>query len=301
MGNPPFVGYSNQSAEQKADILSIYVDNKGKPFKTAGKIDYVAGWYYKAAQFIAGTQIKTAFVSTNSITQGEQTAAVWKPLFDMFGIHIDFAHRTFKWNSEASEKAAVHCVIIGFSVGRGREKVIFSGERKRIVSNINPYLIEAPDIFIESRRTPICDVPELVYGNKPVDGGHLFINESDYEYFVSKEPGTAKYLKRVYGAEEFINNIKRYCLWLVQANPVEIRKLPLIMERIEKVRQFRQSSPKKQTQDGANTPALFMEIRQPESDYIIIPRVSSELRRYIPIGFMPADIINPKQNTCENR
>ena len=291
MGNPPFVGYSNQTAEQKADILSIYVDEIGKPFKFAGKIDYVAAWYYIAAKYIAGTQIKTAFVSTNSITQGEQVAFVWKPLFDMFGIHIDFAHRTFKWSSEAAEKAAVHCVIIGFKAGINGKKFIFSAERKKIANRINPYLIDAPNIFVESRRDAICDSPEMVYGNKPTDGGHLFFDAEEYKNFISREPKAQKYIKRIYGASEFLNNVERYCLWLVDAEPSEIKKMPLVMERIEKVRQFRLASPKKATQVSAATPALFQEIRHPKKEYIIIPRHSSENRRYIPIGFVDSNVI----------
>ena len=182
MGNPPFVGYSLQSKEQKNDILSIYVDEKGKPYKTAGKIDYVAGWYFKAAQFMQGTAIRTAFVSTNSITQGEQVAGVWKPLYDRFGIHIDFAHRTFIWDSEASVKAHVHCVIVGFSEKTNSEvRYIYSGERYQEAKNINAYLLEAPDIFIESRKQPISNVPEMIYGNKPTDGGFLFLSDEEYE------------------------------------------------------------------------------------------------------------------------
>ena len=291
MGNPPFVGYSNQSAEQKADMLAIYVDEKGKPFKTAGKIDYVAAWYYKAAQYMSGTQIRTAFVSTNSITQGEQVAAVWKPLFEMFGTSIDFAHRTFKWSSEASEKAAVHCVIVGFSIGYKGERIIYDGEMKTTARNISPYLIDSDTVFIESRRTPLCDVPEMVYGNKPTDGGHLFFDANEYVDFISKEPQAKKYIKKIYGATEYINNVDRYCLWLVDAAPSEILKMPLVMERIEKVRQFRLASPKKATQVSADTPMLFQEVRHPQSDYIIIPRHSSENRRYIPFGFVSSDII----------
>ncbi|MDR2570367.1 MAG: methylase [Oscillospiraceae bacterium] len=291
MGNPPFVGYSNQNTEQKADILSIYVDEKGKPFKTAGKIDYVAAWYYKAAQFAKATQIRTAFVSTNSITQGEQTAAVWKPLFEMFGINIDFAHRTFKWSSEASEKAAVHCVIIGFSIGYSGERIIYDGEIRTVTKNISPYLIDSQTVFIESRRTPISNVPEMVYGNKPTDGGHLFLDADEYADFISKEPQAKKYIKKIYGATEYINNINRYCLWLVGAVPMDLMKMPLVIERIEKVRQFRLASPKKATQVSADTPMLFQEVRHPDSDYIIVPRHSSENRRYIPFGFVSSDII----------
>ncbi|MDR0220931.1 MAG: class I SAM-dependent DNA methyltransferase, partial [Lachnospiraceae bacterium] len=250
-----------------------------------------AAWYYKAAQFIAGTQTRAAFVSTNSITQGEQVAFVWKPLYEMYGIHIDFAHRTFKWNSEATEKAAVHCVIVGFGTGHGGEKVIYSGERKKVAGNINAYLVDGPNVFIESRDAALCDVPMMVYGNKPTDGGHLFIEAAEYGDFIAREPNAKKYIKKIYGATEYINNTDRYCLWLADAEPSELKKMPLVMERIERVRQFRLSSPKKATQDSAATPTLFQEIRQSKNDYIIIPRHSSENRRYIPFGFVSADII----------
>ena len=292
MGNPPFVGYSLQSKEQKEDILSIYVDEKGKPYKTAGKIDYVSGWYFKAAQFMRGTSIRTAFVSTNSITQGEQVAGVWKPLYDRFGIHIDFAHRTFRWDSEASLKAHVHCVIVGFSVApNGQERRLFTSERMQVVENINAYLLDAPDVFIDSRSAAICDVPQMVYGNKPTDGGFLFLTAEERDELLQKEPETEKFVRQIYGATEYINNKARYCLWLVGASPAELRKSTFIMDRVEKVKQFRLSSTKAATQKSAETPTLFQEIRHPNSEYIIIPRHSSETRRYIPFGFVSPKIV----------
>ncbi|MBR3622104.1 MAG: class I SAM-dependent DNA methyltransferase, partial [Selenomonadaceae bacterium] len=240
MGNPPFVGYSLQSKEQKADILATYLDEKGKAYKKAGKIDYVAGWYYKAAEFMQGTTITAAFVSTNSITQGEQVADVWKPLYERFNVRIDFAHRTFKWDSESTEKAAVHCVIVGFSVSDLKKpKILFSGDKGQEVTNISPYLINAPTVFIESKSKPLCTVPEIITGNRPADGGALIIKEKDYDNFVTKEPKAKKYIKQFIGAEEFINNKKRYCLWLVDANPSELRKMPLVMERIKLCREDR--------------------------------------------------------------
>lgn len=290
MGNPPFVGYSLQSKEQKADILSIYVDEKGKPYKTAGKIDYVAGWYFKASEFMQNTNIQTAFVSTNSITQGEQVAGVWKPLYDRFNIQIDFAHRTFKWNSEASEKAAVHCVIVGFSQNGKTEKQLYDGERMQIVKNINPYLVDAPNIFVESRKKPLCDTPEMLYGNKPTDGGFLFLSNDEYND-IKQDLTVAKYIRQIYGATEYINNIKRYCLWLVEAQPSDLRQSSFIRERIENVRQFRLNSTKEATRKSADTPALFQEIRQPKTNYILVPRHSSENRKYIPIGFIRPDIL----------
>lgn len=292
MGNPPFVGYSLQSPEQKNSLLSVYVDEKGKPYRTAGKIDFVAAWYYKAAQLMYGTNIKTALVSTNSITQGEQVAGVWKPLYERFGVHIDFAYRTFQWDSEASIKAHVHCVIVGFSCAESkRKRMLYSSERFQLVNNINPYLIEANNIFIESRSKPICDVPEMVYGNKPTDGGFLFLTPEEREKFIKSNPISQKYIKQIYGATEYINNKKRYCLWLLNANPNELRKMPMIMDRINKVKQFRLESPKKETKESAETPFLFQEIRHPLTDYIIIPCHSSENRKYIPFGFVSPDVI----------
>ena len=212
LGNPPFLGYSNQSPEQKADMLSAYVDEKGKPFKTAGKIDYVAAWYYKAAKLMQGTQIKTAFVSTNSITQGEQVAAVWKPIFDMYGVHIDFGYRTFVWSNEAKGKAAVHCVIVGFSTGRSGEKVIYYGEEKIIANNINPYLVDAPDIFIESRTKPLSNIPKMISGNRPTDGGHLIIENEDIDAFLKADPLAEKYIKRPFlSSGYFVETQKSLC------------------------------------------------------------------------------------------
>lgn len=292
MGNPPFVGYSLQSSEQKQDILSIYVDENGKQYKTAGKIDYVSGWYFKASQMIVNTNIRVAFVSTNSITQGEQVASVWKPLYERFNIHIDFAHQTFRWDSEASEKAHVHCVIVGFSsVISNRQKRLYSSERMLYVENINFYLIEAPNVFVESRTASICNVPQMVYGNKPTDGGFLFLDRDEKEKVLKSEPQIEKYIKPIYGATEYINNKERYCLWLVGASPADIRKSPFISDRVENVKSFRLSSTKEATRKSADTPMLFQEVRQPNTEYIIVPRVSSENRKYIPIGFMNADII----------
>ncbi len=292
MGNPPFVGYSLQSKEQKEDILSIYVDEKGKPYKTAGKIDYVAGWYFKAAQMMVGTSIRTALVSTNSITQGEQVAGIWKPLYDRFGIHIDFAHRTFRWDSEASIKAHVHCVIVGFSVApNSSERKLFVDGETQTLENINAYLVNAPDVFIDSRKQPLCHIPDMVYGNKPTDGGSLFLSVDEKDEALRLEPDIEKFVRRVYGASEYINNKERYCLWLVNASPSEIRKSTILKERIEAVREFRLNSTKEATRESANRPMLFQEIRQPETEYIIVPRHSSENRRYVPFGFVPSEII----------
>ena len=295
MGNPPFVGYSLQSKEQKSDILSIYIDEKGKPYKTAGKIDYVSGWYWKAAQLMQNTAVRTAFVSTNSITQGEQVSGVWKPLYDRFGIHIDFAHRTFIWDSEANLKAHVHCVIVGFSCAvNTKPRMLFIGNRMQTVDNINAYLIDAPDVFINNLNRPLSSIPEMTTGNRPADGGHLIIEEDEYEEFVSSEPNSKKYIKRLVGSTEFINNKKRWCLWLVGVSPVELRKMPKVMERIELCRQDRLSGAADR-QKLASTPSLFRETKNPKN-FILMPKVSSERRKYIPAGFLDENTISTDLN-----
>ena len=292
MGNPPFVGYSLQTADQKQDILSIYVDEKGKPYKTAGKIDYVSGWYFKAAALMQNTSVRTAFVSTNSITQGEQVAGVWKPLYDRFNIHIDFAHRTFRWDSEANIKAHVHCVIVGFSTAfNAKERHLYSGERMQLVKNINAYLIEAPDVFVESRTKPISDVPSMSSGGKPVEGGHLIFTEQEKEDFLAIEPNAEIYFRPFMGSDDFINGHTRWCLWLLNASPKDLRSLPHVMERVENVRKFREASVKATTREYAAYPTRFMEIKQPNSDFLMIPATSSENRRYVPIGYLDKNVI----------
>lgn len=292
MGNPPFVGYSLQSKAQKDDILSVYVDEKGKPYKTAGKIDYVSGWYFKAAQLMQGTAIRTAFVSTNSITQGEQVAGVWKPLYDRFGVHIDFAHRTFRWDSEASLKAHVHVVIGGFSIAPNpTPKRIYTTERYQVVENINAYLIDAPVVFLDNRSKPICDVPAMRSGGKPVEGGNLIFTDDEKKAFVAQEPLAEKYMRPFMGSDDFINGHSRWCLWLLGISPKELRSMPLVMERVDAVREFRLSSTKAATREFAQQPSRFMEIKQPDSDYLMIPATSSENRRYIPIGYLQKNVV----------
>ena len=277
--------------DQKEDILSIYVDEKGKPYKTAGKIDYVSGWYFKAAQYMQGTSIRTAFVSTNSITQGEQVAGVWKPLYERFGIHIDFAHRTFRWDSEASLKAHVHCVIVGFSSALWmNEKRIYTTDRFQAAENINAYLIDAPDVFVDNRNKPLCDVPLMTTGNRPADGGHLIIEDADYAEFVQKEPNAIPYIKKLIGAVEFINNKKRWCLWLVGISPAELRKMPLVLQRVEACKKDRENAPDAGRRKLAERPTQFREINNPDT-FIVVPAVSSERRRYVPIGFLNKDTI----------
>ena len=297
MGNPPFVGARLMSPSQKDDILCIYVDENGKPYKNAGNVDYVSGWYYKAAQMMSagGVQtsgIRTALVSTNSITQGEQVADVWKPLYDRFNIHIDFAHRTFRWDSEASLKAHVHCVIVGFSTGANlKPKYLFDGERRQVAANINAYLLNAENVFIESRTKSVCDVPSIGIGNKPIDGGFYLFKKEEMEDFISIEPASEKWFRPWYGAQEFINRKPRYCLWLGNCPPNELRKMPECMKRVEAVKQFRLSSSSAGTRKIADKPTRFHVENMPAGNYLIIPRHSSEKRRYIPFGFMGNDTL----------
>ena len=294
MGNPPFVGYSLQSKEQKSDILSLYVDEKGKPYKTAGKIDYVSGWYWKAAQLMQGTGIRAALVSTNSITQGEQVAAVWKPLFERFGIHIDFAHRTFRWDSEASIKAHVHCVIVGFSVAdNDKNRLLYVGDNKQIVKTINPYLVNADLVFVEDRKAPLCKgVTVMNKGSQGTDDGAFYFSEEEYNALVEKYPGCVNFLRPATNGQTFISNTKRYCLWCVGQNPALLRNYPELLQRINAVKKFREQSPKEATRKWADYPYLFTENRQPEKgSYLLLPLTSSEKRRYVPIGYLPANVI----------
>ena len=283
MGNPPFVGNNNLNAEQRKDLIPYFPNNK--------TMDYVAAWYVIAAKFVVETDIRCAFVSTNSITQGEQVSLLWKPLFDHFNLHIDFAHRTFRWDSEASLKAHVHCVIVGFSAApTRREKVIYSSERPQIVKNINAYLLAGENVFITSRTKPICNVHEIRKGNQPTDGGNLIIEADEIDDFLKKEPLAKPYIKKLVGSKEYINNLKRYCLWLVGVKPDELKKMPYVMERVKKVRKMRLESTDKGTQKLADYPAVFRETNNPKT-FIIVPSVSSENRKYIPMGFLDENTI----------
>jgi hypothetical protein len=297
MGNPPFVGARLMSSEQKDDLLEIF----GKKWKNLGNMDYVCGWYLKSAQMIASnTAIRAALVSTNSITQGEQVANLWKPLFEQYGIRFDFAYRTFRWDSEADIKAHVHCVIIGFSSVAGDcqsplKKIYLSDAQTIEASNINGYLMDAPDMWIDSRNKPICDVPEIGMGNQPIDGGFYLFTESEKGEFITKEPKSAVYFHPWYGAEEFINNKKRYCLWLGDCSPAELRAMPQCYERVLKVREYRLQSPRSSTLKLADNPTHFQTENMPNGNYIVIPEVSSEKRRYIPIGYMDENVL------CSNK
>ena len=290
MGNPPFVGARIMSAQQKEDLISVF----GYQWKNAGNLDYVCCWYKKAVVLMRDYPTKAAFVSTNSIAQGEQPGNLW-PSFLSDDIQIDFAYRTFKWDSEASQKAHVHCVIIGFSnhrVNKGHsDKFIYDGDDKTSVKNINGYIIDAEDVYIGSTSKPLCDVPEMFIGNKPIDGGFYLFSESEKEEFVSKEPASISLFKPWFGAEEFINNKKRYCLWLGDCSPKQLRSMPYCMKRIEAVRNYRLNSKSLGTVKLADMPTRFHVECMPKEDYILIPQTSSEKRHYIPIGFMSSDVL----------
>jgi len=284
MGNPPFVGQRYISVSQHEDLISTLGN-----WSNSGKMDYVTGWYKKSCDYIKNTNIRCALVSTNSICQGEQVSYLWKPLFER-GIHIDFAYQTFRWDSEASIKAHVHCIIVGFSVTKSNiPKLIYSFETPKIVKNINGYLIDADNIFIDRRTKPICDVPQMVTGNRQADGGHLTLSKEEKEFLISKEPQSAKFIRKMLGSEEFINNKDLYCLWLLNASPNEIRQMPLVLERVKLCREHRLGG-KPDRKRLADTPTLFREQINPDSA-IIIPTVSSEKRRYVPMGFIDKSII----------
>ncbi len=301
MGNPPFVGYSLQSKEQKADMLSIYVDEKGKPYKTAGKVDYVAGWYFKASQYMENTVVRTAFVSTNSITQGEQVAAVWKPLYDRFGIHIDFAWRTFIWNSESTNQAHVHCVIVGFSQAENtKNPAIYNGTGAKISANINPYLLPVKNIFIESRSVALCDAPEICSGFKAADNGFLILNEAEKSELLNKEPAAQPWIRPYSMGVEFINKIPRYCLWLKDASPKQIANMSEVRKRVVACKEWRENATK--TGDAyklRDIPHLFRPCKQfKDGTYIAIPLVSSSNRRYVPMGFADNGMIPGNNLFC---
>lgn len=294
MGNPPFVGASMMTKQQKEQAVSIY----GK-IKLSNSIDYVGAWYHKAAAYIDGTTIRVSFVSTNSITQGEQVAPLWDKLINKYGIHIDFAYRTFKWNSEASEKAAVHCVIIGFSqyINNNKRKLYLNNSRMSLVENINPYLLNAPDVLVSSRSNPVCDVPKMLLGNKPADGGNLILSSEERNEVIKREPNLEPYIHPYIGAAEYINNKIRYCFWLVGVAPSIIKNSPELKKRLEAVREMRLNSSAAPTREKADTPSLFFFISQPSTNYLLVPSTSSENRRYVPIGFLSSEIIASNSTT----
>ncbi|MDI6744165.1 MAG: N-6 DNA methylase [Thermodesulfovibrionales bacterium] len=316
LGNPPFVGKQYQNAEQKTDMERVFARVKG-----AGVLDYVTAWYIKAVRYLRADErtaslldnlsdmpkpprerVKIAFVSTNSITQGEQVGVLWPELLRQ-GVKIHFAHRTFRWSNEARGKAAVHCVIIGFALHDTDRKTIFDysdpdGEPHALsASNINPYLVDAPDVVLLSHRNPICSVPEIVFGSMPNDDGNLLLSPEEKAELIQREPKIKKWLRRLVGSEEFINNLERWCLWLPNISPEELRAMPSVRARVEAVRQHRLESSRVTTRELAVTPSLFGEIRQPsKGHYLLIPSTSSERREFIPIGIMSHDIISTNAN-----
>ena len=293
LGNPPFIGKHLQNIEQKKDMENVFAGVNG-----AGVLDYVTAWYIRAAQYMqTSLATKTAFVSTNSISQGEQVGILWNELFNKYKVKIHFAHRTFSWSNEAKGNAAVHVVIIGFGAFDITDKKVYEyehikGEPHEVtVKNINPYLVEGNDSFLVSRKKPLSNVPETMYGSKPVDEGNFFFTDEEKNSFLQKYPGASKYIKPFLSAKEFLNNENRWCLWLFNANPTEIKNVKGITERIDKVKAFRNSSTKEATRKLAAFPTIFAEIRQPDSEYILLPLHTSENRSYIPFGFFPPEFI----------
>jgi len=294
IGNPPFYGKSLQTKEQKEDMKMVFGKVKG-----AGVLDYVAAWYYKAAQYVLNTTTKVGFVSTNSITQGEQTGILWNELLNNYNIKIHFAHQTFNWTNEAKGKAAVHCVIVGFANFDTKDKFLFEYDdikdepHVKKVKNINPYLVEANDLVILKRRKPICNVSNISFGSMPNDGGNFLFTDDEKNAFLTIEPNAVNFIKPLISAHEFLNGKKRWCLWLKDIKPNELRNLKEVYNRVGNVRELRLKSSRAATQKLALFPTLFGEIRQPKSDYILIPRHSSEIRKYIPMGFFnPNNIVS---------
>lgn len=292
IGNPPFYGKSLQTKEQKEDMKLVFGKVKG-----AGVLDYVAAWYYKAAQYIKNTKIKVAFVSTNSITQGEQTGILWNELLHNYNIKIHFAHTTFNWTNEAKGKAAVHCVIVGFANFDVKNKLLFiyddikAEPQEKKVKNINPYLVDANDLVILKRRKPICNVSKISFGSMPNDGGNFLFKDDEKIMFLEKEPNADKFIRPLLSAHEFLNGKKRWCLWLKDIKPNELNNLLEVRKRVENVKNLRLNSSRPATQKLADYPTLFGEIRQPKNTYVLIPRHSSEIRKYIPIGFFDTNYI----------
>ncbi|MBU3013688.1 N-6 DNA methylase [Poseidonibacter lekithochrous] len=296
LGNPPFYGKQYQNKEQRKDMELVFAKIKG-----AGVLDYVTAWYLKASIYIKNTNIKVAFVSTNSIAQGEQVGILWKELFTNYGIKIHFAHQTFNWSNEAKSNAAVHVVIIGFGNFNIDKKRIFEYENikaeahEKEVENINSYLVEGDDLVIESRSKPLIDVPKIAFGNMPLDGGNLLIDDEEVEEFLNKEPKAEEFILSLISAREYLNNKKRWCLWLEDVSPKDLREMPTVLERVQKVKKFRESSKAPSTQKHALTPTLFRDRKRPET-FIVVPSTTSENRAYIPMGFF--DKNNIANNSC---
>ena len=304
IGNPPFQGSQRKDKEQKeSKAFAMSQEHKGKKiWEKHGSLDFACAWYAKAAEFMQGhNNIEVAFVSTNSITQGEQVALLWEPLIKHYNLCITFAWKSFKWFNKADSMAQVHCIIVGLgkeSRHKGKKRKLFQIDGKpKLVNHINCYLMDAEDFFIKSRSNALGNVPEMVKGSIPVDGGHLIINEDDYEDFINKEPDSIPFIKLCLGAKEYLHSLKRYCLWIPDNTPSSLLKsLPLVYKRIKATEEMRHKSPKKATQAFADRGYRFMEIRQPKTDYILVPSHSSEKRKYIPIGIVSSNIISSNAN-----
>ena len=294
MGNPPFVGARLLNKEQREDINTIF----GKEWKNTGNLDYVSCWYKKSIDYITTTNIKCALVSTSSIVEGEAVGLLWKPLFEK-GVFINFAHTAFKWNSEAKEQAQVWCVIIGFSLTNNQNKKLYSNGSLKIVNSINAYLSDAPNIFIERINKTLCNIPKLHKGCQPTDGGNLIIEAEDYEDFIRKEPNAKQYIKKLIGAKEFLQNKNRYCLWLVNISPAELRNMPLVMDRVKKCKEMRLSAKDLGTQKLADRPTQFRETYNYEN-YLVIPKLTTADKRYIPMGYFDKNTISTDLNYITN-
>ncbi|MDR2659122.1 MAG: methylase, partial [Spirochaetaceae bacterium] len=292
LGNPPFLGYSVMNKTQKREIETIF-----EGVKNSGTLDYVTAWYKKAAEYMKGANIEAAFVSTNSICQGEQVPVLWPLLMNKHGVKINFAHQTFKWSNEARGKAAVYCVIVGFSLFDRPVKKLYhyadvtAEPVETVVNTINAYLIDAPMIFIEKRLRPLCKVKPMLKGSSPTDDGNFFLTETERKAIVAKDRSLLKLIRPFAGAYEYIHNIRRYCFWLDGVSPEKYAHIKEIQERLKKIARFRAESVREATEKYSEMPGVFTEIRQPNSDYILIPRHSSETRKYIPIGFMKKNVI----------
>jgi hypothetical protein len=297
LGNPPFLGARIMNKTQKNEVIQIF-DN----MKDCANLDYVTCWYKKAVEYMKDTNIETAFVSTNSICQGEQVPVLWPVLIHKYGLKINFAHQTFKWSNEARGKAAVYCVIVGFSLFERNNKILYhyadvtAPPTATKANQINAYLIDAPPVFIQKRNTPLCDVSEMVFGNMPNDGGNFLLTEEEKNKIIEIEPGIKELIRPFLGADEFINNIPRYCIWLKDISPAKYQKSKEIQRRISEIRKLRANSTREATQKLADFPMLFGEIRQPGTDYLLVPSTSSEKRKFIPIGFIDKDTISSNAN-----
>jgi hypothetical protein len=299
LGNPPFLGYSIMDRTQKSEVQNIFND-----MQNSGTLDYVTAWYKKASQYIRDTEIEVAFVSTNSICQGEQVPILWPELMNKHGIIINFAHHTFKWSNEGKKNAAVYCIIVGFSLQNRNKKKLYqyatvtSEPSETTASQINAYLVDAPILFIDRRSKPLCKVSEMVYGNKPTDNGLFFLDQKEKDELLAREPNLTEIIKPFWGAHEFINNIPRYCFWLDGVSPSIYGSSKELKERLNGIKAFRQASQKEATRRLADFPSVFGEIRQPVTDYILVPRHSSERRKYVPIGFVSKNVIVGDSNSC---